>query len=202
MDHVARIVLPLFLGRNEQHGIRCAYHGWKFDVDGNCLDQPNLPDKTRYPAGIKAKAYKTTERGGLVFVYMGERASPPGLPEIEAIMTEGDDRNIALTQRDCNWLQALEGDIDTSHLGFLHGGCIDASKMDPNDPATYTVLTRPRTSTSARCVRQHVFRLARCHGGHGIIACGFIFPFWVVSERSSGRNLSANAWVPIDDSTP
>src|SRR5712671_56178 len=78
----------LFLGRNEDHGLRCAYHGWKFDVDGNCLDQPNLPDKNKYPAGVKAKAYKTIERGGLVFVYMGERAVPPPLPEIEAIMID------------------------------------------------------------------------------------------------------------------
>src|SRR5262249_52957457 len=143
MDHrCPHRLASLFLGRNEQHGIRCAYHGWKFDVDGNCLDQPNLPDKTRYPAGVRAKAYKTVEQGGLVFVYMGERATAPGLPEIEAIMAKGDDRNIALTQRDCNWLQAVEGDVDTSHLGFLHAGCVDASRMDPNDAATYTVKNK------------------------------------------------------------
>ena len=84
----------LFLGRNEHHGLRCAYHGWKFDVDGNCLDQPNLPDKSKYPAGVKATAYKTGEQGGLVFVYMGERAMPPPLPEIDAIMPDQpDDRS-------------------------------------------------------------------------------------------------------------
>src|SRR5213083_1676558 len=69
MDHLCpHRLASLFLGRNEDHGLRCAYHGWKFDVDGNCLDQPNLPDKNKYPTGVKAKAYKTTERGGMVFV--------------------------------------------------------------------------------------------------------------------------------------
>src|SRR6185436_3573322 len=87
----------LFLGRNEDHGLRCAYHGWKFDVDGNCLDQPNLPDKNKYPAGVKAKAYKTTERGGMVFVYMGERAEAPPFPEIEAAVTSNPDDTATYT---------------------------------------------------------------------------------------------------------
>jgi phenylpropionate dioxygenase-like ring-hydroxylating dioxygenase large terminal subunit len=193
----------LFLGRNEDHGIRCAYHGWKFDVDGNCLDQPNLPDKNKYPAGVKATAYKTIERGGLVFVYMGERAVAPPLPEIDAITCEQpDDRNIALTQRDCNWLQALEGDVDTSHLGFLHAGHIDASKMDPNDAATYTVLNKaPRINVSEMPFGTMYSAQRDAMEGHEHHRfASFIFPFWVLypSDRME-RNLSANAWVPIDD---
>jgi len=119
-DHLCpHRLASLFLGRNEDHGLRCAYHGWKFDVDGNCLDQPNLPDKNKYPAGVKAKAYKTTERGGMVFVYMGDRAEAPPFPEIEAVITPiPDDRNVALTHRECNWLQALEGDIEPHTWAF------------------------------------------------------------------------------------
>src|SRR5262249_6054662 len=133
----------LFFGRNEQHGIRCVYHGWKFDVEGNCLDQPNLPDKNKYPAGVKATAYKTAEQGGLVYVYMGQRQSaPPPLPQIEATVAEPNDKNVALIHRDCNWLQALEGDIDTSHLAFLHAGHVDAERMDPNDTHTYLVKNK------------------------------------------------------------
>ena len=98
--------------------------------------------RTATPAGTKARAYKTIERGGLVFVYMGGRAEPPRIAGDRGHPGDPDNRNIALTQRDCNWMQALEGDIDTSHLGFLHGGCIDPAKMDPNDPATYTILNK------------------------------------------------------------
>jgi len=204
MDHLCpHRLASLFLGRNEDHGIRCAYHGWKFDVDGNCLDQPNLPDKNKYPAGVKAKAYKTTERGGMVFVYMGERAEAPPFPEIEAaITTNPDDRNIALTHRECNWLQAVEGDIDTSHLGFLHAGCVDPSKMDPNDAATYTVLNKaPQIHVSEMPfgTMYSASRAAMEGHEHHRFAC-FIFPFWVCypSDRLE-RNLSANAWVPIND---
>ena len=193
----------LFNGRNEDHGIRCCYHGWKFDVDGNCLDQPNLPDKTRYPAGVKAKAYKTTERGGMVFVYMGERAEAPPFPEIEAAITEHpDDRNIALTHRECNWLQALEGDVDTSHLGFLHAGCVDPSRMDPNDAAMYTVLNKsPHINVSEMPfgTMYSASRTAMEGFDHHRFA-SFIFPFWVLypSDRME-TNISANAWVPIND---
>jgi phenylpropionate dioxygenase-like ring-hydroxylating dioxygenase large terminal subunit len=193
----------LYYGRNEECGLRCAFHGWKFDVDGNCLDQPNLPDKNKYPAGVKAKAYKTIERGGLVFVYMGERAVPPPLPEIDAIMIDNpDDRNIALTHRECNWLQAVEGDIDTSHLGFLHAGHIDATKMDPNDAATYSVLNKSPAINVSEMPFGTMYSAQRAamagHEHHRFAS--FIFPFWVVypSDRME-RNLSANAWVPIND---
>jgi phthalate 4,5-dioxygenase len=203
-DHICpHRCASLFFGRNEGNGIRCAYHGWKFDVDGNCLDQPNIPDKNKYPAGTKATAYKTAERGGLVFVYMGERQSaPPPLPDLEPIMAEPDDRNIALIQRDCNWLQALEGDIDTSHLGFLHGGCIDPSKMDPNDAATYTVLNKApdiNVSEMAFGTMYSASRDAMAGHEHHRYA-SFIFPFWCSypSDRLE-KSISANAWVPIDD---
>ncbi|HUC63682.1 MAG TPA: Rieske 2Fe-2S domain-containing protein [Alphaproteobacteria bacterium] len=192
----------LFMGRNEENGIRCVYHGWKFDVDGNCLDQPNVPEKRRFADKVKATAYKTVERGGLVFVYMGARATAPELPEIEAIQAEPDDRNIALTQRDCNWLQALEGDVDTSHLGFLHAGCVDPSKMDPADAATYTVLNKAPEIYAAERPYGTMYcasRPAMPGFDHNRFA-SFIFPFWVLypSDRLE-RNRSANAWVPIDD---
>jgi phenylpropionate dioxygenase-like ring-hydroxylating dioxygenase large terminal subunit len=203
-DHLCpHRLASLFLGRNEDHGLRCGYHGWKFDVNGNCLDQPNLPDKNKYPAGIKAKAYKVTERGGMVFVYMGERAEAPPFPEIEAAIAENpDDRNIALTHRECNWLQALEGDIDTSHLGFLHAGCVDGSRMDPNDAATYTVTNKAPHINVSEMPFGTMYSASRAamEGYDHHRFASFIFPFWVTypSDRLE-RNMSANAWVPIND---
>ena len=203
MDHVCpHRCASLYFGRNEESGIRCIYHGWKFDVFGNCLDQPNLPDKNRYPAGTKANAYRTTEQGGLVFVYMGGRETPPPLPEIEAIMGVPDDRNIALTQRDCNYLQALEGDIDTSHLGFLHAGCVDYTRMDPADAARYTVENKAPEIGVAEMPFGTMYaasRAAMAGIDHHRFA-SYIFPFWVTYPSDTlERNLSANAWVPIDD---
>ena len=116
----------LFFGSNEQGGLRCAYHGWKFEADGTCVDMPNVPAHLAHPEKIRANAYPTVERNGLIWTYMGTRALPPPLPALEpTLMPEGEMR-IFMVQRACNWLQALEGDIDTSHFGFLHAGLVAA----------------------------------------------------------------------------
>src|ERR1051326_3076047 len=73
----------LFLGRNEENGIRCGYHGRKSDADGNCVDPPNLAGSPDFKNRIKAKAYRVAERNGLVWVYMGARKQAPALPRIE-----------------------------------------------------------------------------------------------------------------------
>ena len=85
-------------------GIRCAYHGWKFDVTGNCLDQPNLEDKNKYPAGMPANRLQDRRAAAAWSSSTWASAQmPPPLPELEAIMPDQpDDRNIALTHRDCN----------------------------------------------------------------------------------------------------
>src|SRR5215813_5635454 len=98
----------LFYGRNEDNGLRCAYHGWKFDVAGNCLDMPNVPPAKAFTQKVKAKAYPTVERNGLIWTYMGSREQAPPLPCFEAIMLPKDECNIFMVQRECNWLQALE----------------------------------------------------------------------------------------------
>src|SRR5437763_5677765 len=76
----------LFFGRNEEGGMRCVYHGWKFDVEGNCMDMPNVPAAQDFKARIKAKAYNVVERAGFLWTYMGKRAQPPELPNVEVLM--------------------------------------------------------------------------------------------------------------------
>ena len=110
----------LFFGRNEEAGIRCVYHGWKFDVEGHCLDMPNEPAESDFKHKVKATAYPCKERGGLVWTYMGPRKEPPPLPDLESNMLEG--ATATAFQLEGNWLQILEGDIDTTHVGFLHYG--------------------------------------------------------------------------------
>ena len=125
----------LFLGRNEENGIRCIYHGWKFDVAGQCVDMPSVPPEWDFKAKVKAKAYRTAERNGLVWVYMGARQEAPPLPAIEPALLPAADMTQQFVQRHCNWLQALEGDIDTSHFGFLHMGSVTVDDLDPRGHA-------------------------------------------------------------------
>jgi phthalate 4,5-dioxygenase oxygenase subunit len=110
----------LFFGRNEEAGLRCVYHGWKFDALGNCIDMPNEPAESDFRTKVKAVAYPTQERGGLVWAYLGPRTTPPPLPDLEGNMSPDAENYVRATQLNSNWLQILEGDIDTSHVAFLH----------------------------------------------------------------------------------
>src|SRR5207248_11740630 len=74
----------LFFGRNEEEGLRCVYHGWKFDVSGQCVDMPSEPTESNFKSKIKATAYPCQERNGIVWAYMGTREQLPALPDMEA----------------------------------------------------------------------------------------------------------------------
>jgi phenylpropionate dioxygenase-like ring-hydroxylating dioxygenase large terminal subunit len=104
------------------------YHGWKFDVAGNCVDMPNEPAESDFKHRVKATAYPCAEQGGIIWAYFGPRPEPPMLPELEwAILPERHRRHAWRSIRQCNWVQALEGDIDTSHAFFLHSRVIPES---------------------------------------------------------------------------
>src|SRR5262245_41337645 len=113
---------PLFYGRVEDFGLRCVYHGWKFDSSGRCVEMPNEPAGRDFCQRLPAFGYPCVERAGLVWAYLGPRKDPPPLPHLEALDAQPELRSIRPSLNECNWLQALEGDIDTVHLGFLHCG--------------------------------------------------------------------------------
>jgi phthalate 4,5-dioxygenase len=118
----------LFFGRNEDGGLRCAYHGWKFDVRGQCLETPCEPATSRLWQRIRAQAYPCRTRGGIVWTYMGPRKVPPPLPELIVNMELTGAERVDLMQVDSNWLQNLEGDVDTDHITVLHGANLNAFK--------------------------------------------------------------------------
>ncbi len=146
-NHCPHRGASLFFGRNEESGLRCVYHGWKFAPDGTCVDMPNEPAESDFRTKVKAAAYPARERGGIVWAYLGPRDDPPALPDLEPNMLADDQVMLTAIQRECNWLQGLEGDVDTSHLGFLHLGAIDPENTTPGTFAHYTVKDRaPRYS--------------------------------------------------------
>ena len=135
MDHrCPHRCASLFLGRNEEGGIRCLYHGWKFDTSGQCIDMPSVPPQQDFKHKVKAKAYRALERAGLVWVYMGARAEAPPLPALQILDAPDAEINVGMIQRDCNYLQAIEGEIDTAHFGYLHGGHADPARLDESEP--------------------------------------------------------------------
>jgi len=110
----------LFWGRNEKQGLRCIYHGWKFDVDGRCVDMPNCPEGVTLKDRMTTQAYPTLARGGIVWAYMGPRERMPEFPDIEILNTPPSHRHVCKMILKSNYLQAQEGDIDSSHVSFLH----------------------------------------------------------------------------------
>ena len=124
----------LFFGRNEEEGLRCVFHGWKFDVAGVCVDMPSEPAESNFKAKVRARAYPCFERNGVVWTYMGPREVPPPLPELEHNLINSDVSRITMIHRPCNWMQGWEGEMDTVHAAFLHGG---ASKAENFEPGTF-----------------------------------------------------------------
>ena len=110
----------LWLGRNEECGIRCVYHGWKFDADGQCVDMPTSWPDLNAKDKMRIKAYPTREWGGMVWAYMGPAARMPRLPHMEMALVPASHRFVSKKWQDCNWVQALEGSIDTAHFTYTH----------------------------------------------------------------------------------
>src|SRR5204863_2935500 len=163
-------------------GIRCIYHGWKFDAEGKCLDMPNLPADQQFADSVHAAAYKVAERGGLVWTYMGARAEPPPLADIESLALPEHERVTRVHQRQCNWLQALEGDIDTSHFSFLHTGKIDVADIDPDHMERFQLTDRaPRYHVQATDWGTMYAAYRPAHPGHLYYRFAhFAMPFWTL----------------------
>ncbi len=130
----------LYFGRNEEDGLRCVYHGWKFDVSGRCVDMPNEPAESNFKDKVRARAYPCIERNQIIWVYMGPREVPPPLPEFEANLDPEGTAHKYL--RDCNWLQSFEGDLDTVHLAFLHHGSVKVEDLQPGTMDYYSLKNR------------------------------------------------------------
>jgi phenylpropionate dioxygenase-like ring-hydroxylating dioxygenase large terminal subunit len=111
----------LFFGRNEESGLRCVYHGWKFSVDGTCVDMPNEPAESDFKSKVRALAYPAQEYAGLIWIYMGPPGKQPPLPRYQwCTRPDADQTSATKWMQESNYAQALEGNIDSSHVGFLH----------------------------------------------------------------------------------
>ncbi|MGH7888740.1 MAG: Rieske 2Fe-2S domain-containing protein [Candidatus Binatia bacterium] len=119
-EHCLHRGTSLFFGRNEECGLRCIYHGWKYDVDGNVLDTPAEPAGSDFKTKLKHAAYPTVEAAGIVFAYLGPRDKQPLFANYEWAQLPKDQTYVTKARMDCNYLQGLEGECDSSHLSFLH----------------------------------------------------------------------------------
>ncbi len=139
---------PMFFGRNEENGLRCVYHGWKFDVDGVCTDLPNAPEGETFKNKIHIKYYPIVEAGDLVWAYMGPIDRKPPFPEFEWTKMPASHRYVSKFRLECNYLQAMEGDYDPSHAAFLHSTLENVSIPNPLNPGWQNQNIRATRSTN------------------------------------------------------
>jgi phenylpropionate dioxygenase-like ring-hydroxylating dioxygenase large terminal subunit len=119
-DHCPHRGASLFFGRNEENGLRCVYHGWKFDTTGACVDMPNEPPESKFKDKIHHLAYQTAEAGDVLWAYMGPANVASKLPEMEWMHVPASHRYVTKRFQRCSYLQNVEGEVDSSHVSFLH----------------------------------------------------------------------------------
>jgi phthalate 4,5-dioxygenase len=196
---------PLFLGRNEKAGLRCVYHGWKFDRLGKCIDMPTEPKDSTYKERIGLKAYPTWEGGDIIWAYMGPLPAPPP-PDYELIRAPSTHRFVSRTLQDCNYLQALEGGLDSSHATILHNMTLgDMSWLDDFERTTPKLEIRP---TDYGFEYSGIRKLPDCHW---VRIYQYVMPATQIrgrivpvrGEKTPPRvpQISGHFWLPVDDVT-
>jgi phenylpropionate dioxygenase-like ring-hydroxylating dioxygenase large terminal subunit len=194
--------VSLFYGRNEEGGLRCVYHGWKFAADGVCLEQPNVPAQFAFADRVQARAYPAVERNGVVWTYLGARTEPPPLTAIEAMLLPQGEVRLSCSIRTCNYLQVLEGEIDTSHFGFLHGGAVAEEDLDPADLNSLSLKERApnyHVRETEWGTMYAAYREANADEIYYRVA-HFLLPFYTMfPDGLFERNIVCDAAVPMDD---
>ena len=195
----------LYFGRNEQCGIRCAYHGWKFDIHGACVDLPTEPDPQRaeaFRAKIRARAYPCRDVNHMVWIYLGPRAEPPPLPrfEINTLAPEYVNRP-SIMMEEANWLQNLEGDLDSAHLDWVHSRLAADSKPPPIGWRGFWSPDRhaPRLEVVPTAYGAFYTAVRTLAGDEWHRINQFIFPFHSMITTGNPHEVSLRSFVPIDD---
>ncbi len=193
---------PMFFGRNEECGLRCVYHGWKFDRAGNCVDMPSEPAGTPLQAKVKIKAYPCIEKGGAVWTYMGPKELQPPEPDHEWLRVPESHLFVSKTYEHCNYLQALEGGLDTAHVSYLHKDGRDDSlhlaavdgaprlDVEVTDYGYYYVSSR-NAGNGSNYVRLYQYIMPNHQMRANVLSHA--------GKRPKVPKIDGHVWVPIDD---
>jgi phthalate 4,5-dioxygenase len=195
---------PMFFGRNEECGLRCVYHGWKFDRNGVCTDMPSEPPDSLFKNKVTIQTYPTWEGGGIVWTYMGPAEHQPPVPDYELVRAPANERHASKTFEDCNWLQALEGGLDTAHFTILHNEKIGDRSFLKN----YN-LVAPKIEVEPNAYGYRYTGLRIVDGKQWVRAYQYIMP---AQQQRAARvpqtlvdggvpRVDGHFWIPIDDET-
>lgn len=194
--------VSLWFGRNEEDGLRCPYHGWKYDHTGQCIEVPSEAEDSGFCKKIKLKGYPLVKVGDILWTHMGDAEERPPLPAWEFCNVPDEQTYSSKRWQESNWLQAMEGGIDSSHVSFLHSGSL---KTDP-------LFKGAKGNQYNQMDKKPVFEVVDAPGGLFIGArrnaeegnyywriTPWVMPSFTMVPPRGDHPVHGHFWVPIDD---
>ncbi len=194
--------VSLWFGRNEDSGLRCAYHGWKYDVTGQCVDVPSEPETGNFCANVKLRSYPLVKVGELLWTYMGDPEQQPPLPEFEFVHVPAEQTYTSKRWQESNWLQALEGGIDSSHVTFLHSGQLNSDPLFKGSKGNQYNASDLKPFFEVADTDGGLFVAARRNAEDGRYywrITPWVMPSFTMVPPRGDHPVHGHIWVPIDD---
>jgi len=194
--------VSLWFGRNEEAGLRCPYHGWKYDVTGQCIDVPSEPRESGFCEKIKLKSYPLVKRGPVLWTYMGPPEKQPPLPEWEFAMVPPEQVFMSKRLQESNWMQAMEGGIDSSHVSFLHRGDLESDPIFKGAKGNKYNLADMRPHFEVVEQPGGLYIGARRNAENGNYywrITPWVMPNFTIIPPRGDHPMHGHFWVPIDD---
>ena len=194
--------VSLWFGRNEEGGLRCPYHGWKYGVDGACQDIPSESEESGMCQKIRLKSYKLIERGGVFWTYMGKPEFEPPFPAWEVATVPAEQSFTSKRLQECNWLQALEGGIDSSHVSWLHRGNLHSDPLFKGARGNQYNLNDARPVVEVVENEGGLLVGARRNAEDGKYywrITPWVMPCFTMVPPRGDHPIHGHFWVPIDD---
>ncbi|MFD1708941.1 Rieske 2Fe-2S domain-containing protein [Siminovitchia sediminis] len=198
----------LYYGINADCGLRCMYHGWKFDTEGNCMEIPSEPTDGKFRQSIKLKNYPVKEVSGIIWTYMGPEEKMPPFPDFYWMGLPEESKLVERVWQECNYAQVMENDLDFVHAAFLHRAHMEQNVkdgilssdlgIDPNHPLVKNPPVKQAvqdTNYGKRCIAVGIGNEKE----NAFMEIHYIFPFYTYPPRFGGEDGMWHAFIPRDD---
>jgi phthalate 4,5-dioxygenase len=194
--------VSLWFGRVEEGGLRCAYHGWKYDVTGQCVEVPSEPENSNFCRKVKLTSYPLVKVGDILWTHMGDPEERPELPEYEFVQVPPEQAYTSKRWQESNWLQALEGGIDSSHVSWLHSGGLKSDPLFKGAKGNEYNLNDLRPFFEVAEADGGLFIGARRNAEDGMYywrITPWVMPSFTIVPPRGDHPVHGHFWVPIDD---
>jgi phthalate 4,5-dioxygenase oxygenase subunit len=194
--------VSLWFGRNEEGGLRCSYHGWKYDVTGQCMEVPSEPAESGFCKKIKLKSYPLVRIGEVLWTYMGPPERQPPHPEWEFVLVPPEQTFTSKRLQECNWLQAMEGGIDSSHVSWLHRGNLNSDPLFKGARGNQYNLNDAKPVFEVVEQPGGLFIGARRNAEYGHYywrITPWVMPSFTMIPPRGDHPIHGHFWIPIDD---